>query len=459
MDKSKIKILVVDDERGLCAGVQEALRREGYVVDAANDAPTALKLLGERLYNLVLTDVRMPELSGLQLLKDARQASRDTLFILMTAYGTVGSAVEAMKEGAYDYLTKPLDMQRLRALVLKALEFQSVVSENNELRLRLRKRSEPSLLVGDSEAIRQVIRLADEVARSEVTVLIEGESGTGKEIVARMIHAQSARAERPFIFVNCAALPEQLLEAELFGHVKGAFTGAVTSKLGRFQLADGGTLFLDEIGDLPAKGQGDLLRVLEDGCFRMVGGTELTRVNVRVVAATNQKLQESVTAGKFREDLFYRLHIVPIVLPPLREHAEDIPLLVETFLDQFTAKHKRRRLRLSAEAMQLCQRFPWPGNVRQLRNVAERLVLTCHAAAIAVDDLPDYVQAHDRNAASFAIRPGMTLAEVEKLLIRQTLAKVTSNREEAARLLGISRRTLQYKLKEYGLLEEEPPAS
>jgi transcriptional regulator with PAS, ATPase and Fis domain len=234
--------------------------------------------------------------------------------------------------------------------------------------------------------------------------------------------------------------------------VKGAFTGAVTSKLGRFQLADGGTLFLDEIGDLPAKGQGDLLRVLEDGCFRMVGGTELTRVNVRVVAATNKKLQESVIAGKFREDLFYRLHIVPIVLPPLREHAEDIPLLVDTFLEHFTAKHKRRRVRLSAEAMQLCQRFPWPGNVRQLRNVAERLVLTCHAATIEVENLPDFVQAHDRNAASFAVRPGMTLAEVEKLLIRQTLAKVTSNREEAARLLGISRRTLQYKLKEYGLL-------
>jgi DNA-binding NtrC family response regulator len=454
MDKSKIKILVVDDERGLCAGVQEALRREGYVVDAANDAPTALKLLGDRLYNLVLTDVRMPEVSGLQLLKDARQASRDTMFILMTAYGTVGSAVEAMKEGAYDYLTKPLDMQRLRALVLKALEFQSVVSENNELRLRLRKRSEPSLLVGDSEAIRKVVAQADEVARSEVTVLIEGESGTGKEIVARMIHAKSARAERPFIFVNCAALPEQLLEAELFGHVKGAFTGAVTSKLGRFQLADGGTLFLDEIGDLPAKGQGDLLRVLEDGCFRMVGGTELTRVNVRVVAATNKKLQESVTAGKFREDLFYRLHIVPIVLPPLREHAEDIPLLLETFLEHFTAKHKRRHVRLSAEALQLCQRFPWPGNVRQLRNVAERLVLTCHAATIEVENLPDFVQEHDRNAASFSVRPGMTLAEVEKLLIRQTLVKVTSNREEAARLLGISRRTLQYKLKEYGLLED-----
>jgi DNA-binding NtrC family response regulator len=454
MDRSKINILVVDDERGLCAGVQEALRREGYAVDAANSAPAALKLLGERLYNLVLTDVRMPEISGLQLLQQARQASRDTLFILMTAYGTVQSAVEAMKEGAYDYLTKPLDMQRLRALVLKALEFQSVVAENNELRQRLQKRSEPSLLVGDSEAIRRVIRMADEVARSEVTVLIEGESGTGKELVARMIHAKSARAERPFIFVNCAALPEQLLEAELFGHVKGAFTGAVTNKPGRFQLADGGTLFLDEIGDLPPKGQGDLLRVLEDGCFRMVGGTELTRVNVRVVAATNKKLQEAVTAGKFREDLFYRLHIVPIVVPPVRERADDIPLLVETFLEHFAAKHKRRRLHLAAGAMQLCQRFAWPGNVRQLRNCIEGLVLTCHHATVAVADLPEYLREYDRHAASFAIRPGMTLAEVEQLLIRQTLAKVTSNREEAARLLGISRRSLQYKLKEYGLLAE-----
>jgi DNA-binding NtrC family response regulator len=454
MDRTKVNILVVDDERGLCAGVQEALRREGYVVDAANDARGALALLGRRLYNLVLTDVRMPDMSGLQLLKEARRASRETVFILMTAYGTVASAVEAMKEGAYDYLTKPLDMQRLRALVLKALEFQAMVAENNELRLRVQKGSEPSLLVGDSEAIRQVVRMADEVARSEVTVLIEGESGTGKELVARMIHAKSARADRPFIFVNCAGLPEQLVEAELFGHAKGAFTGAVASKAGRFQLADGGTLFLDEIGDLPAKGQGDLLRVLEDGCFRVVGGTELIRVNVRVVAATNKRLEEAVAAGRFREDLFYRLHIVPITVPPLRDHAEDIPLLVATILEHFTAKHKRRSLRFSAQAMQLAQRFPWPGNVRQLRNVIERLVLTCRRTEVAVDDLPDFLREHDRNAASFSIRPGMTLAEVEKLLIRQTLTKETSNREAAARMLGISRRSLQYKLKQYGLLDK-----
>jgi DNA-binding NtrC family response regulator len=454
VDKSRIKILVVDDERGLCAGIQEALQREGYIVNAANDGPTALKMIGERLYNLVVTDMKMPEMSGLQLLKEAKQKSRDTQFILMTAYGTVESAVEAMKEGAYDFLSKPLDMQRLRALVLKALEFQALVAENNELRLRLQKRSEPSLLVGESEAMRKVTELSDEVARSEVTVLIEGESGTGKEIVARSIHLKSNRAEKPFISVNCAALPEQLLEAELFGHVKGAFTGAMADKPGSFQLADGGTLFLDEIGDLSAKGQGDLLRVLEDGTFRMVGGTKMMRVNVRVVAATNKKLQEAVAAGKFREDLLYRLQIVPITIPPLRDRAEDIPLLVESFLEHFTSKHKRRRKKMSPEALQLCQRFPWPGNVRQLRNLIERLVITGKTATIDVGELPDFLRAHDQNATTFAIRPGMSLAEVEKILIRQTLTHVTENREEAAKLLGISRRTLQYKLKQYGLLDE-----
>ena len=452
MDKTKIRILVVDDERGLCAGVQEALRREGYAVDAANDAPAALALAASHTYNLVLTDVRMPGMSGLQLLKEARQVSRDTLFILMTAYGTVENAVEAMKEGAYDYLTKPLDMRRLRVLVAKALEFQSVVAENQALRARLQQRAEPSLLVGDNEAMRRVVRMAEEVARSDVTVLIEGESGTGKELIARLIHQRSPRADQPFIFVNCAALPEQLVEAELFGHRKGAFTGALADKPGRFEQADGGTLFLDEIGDLPPKGQGDLLRVIEDGAFRMVGGTELVQVNVRIVAATNKKLQEAVTAGRFREDLFYRLQIVPLAIPPLRERAEDIPLLVDAFLDHFTAKHKRRRKKLSAEAMQLCQRFPWPGNVRQLRNAIERVVLTCREATIPVEDLPDFLRSHDQNTPSFTVRPDMTLAEAEKLLIRQTLTHVTSNREEAARRLGISRRSLQYKLKQYGLL-------
>jgi DNA-binding NtrC family response regulator len=455
MDKSRVRILVVDDERGLCAGIQEALKREGYTVDAATEAASALQLTETRLYNLIITDYRMPQFSGLELLSKVKEKSRDTLFILMTAYGTVEGAVEAMKLGAYDYLAKPLEMQRLRALVQKALEFQAVVTENNELRLRLQKRSEPNPLVGESESMRAVATLVEEVANSDVTVLIEGESGTGKEIVARAVHVKSGRRDRPFISVNCAALPEQLLEAELFGHVKGAFTGAVSDKPGRFQLAEGGTLFLDEIGDLSPKGQGDLLRVLEDGCFRKVGGTELIRVNVRVIAATNKKMQEAVAAGQFREDLFYRLQIVPIVMPPLRDRVEDIPLLVDRFFEHFSAKHKRRRKSFSPAALQLCQRFPWPGNVRQLRNMVERLIITCRKPVVDVEDLPDFLREHDQNTITFSVRPGTPLAEVEKMLIRQTLTHIASNREQAAKALGISRRALQYKLKRYGLLDND----
>jgi len=455
VDKSKIKILVVDDEKGLCAGIQEALRRDGYEADAANDAESALKLTERQLYNVVFTDIKLPGANGLELQRSIKAKSPDTLFILMTAYGTVESAVQAMKEGAYDYLSKPLEMQRLRAVVLKALEFQAVVAENTELRLRLQKRDESNALIGASETMRAIGRLIDEVASSDVTVLIEGESGTGKEIVARSIHFKGARREGPFISVNCAALPEQLLEAELFGHAKGAFTGAINTKPGRFQLADGGTLFLDEIGDLSAKGQGDLLRVIEDGTFRMVGGTDLMRVNVRIIAATNKKLRESVASGAFREDLFYRLQIVPIFIPPLRVRTEDIPFLVEMFLDNFAAKHKRRRKQLSPEALRVCQGFPWPGNVRELRNMMERLVITCPHAAIQVEDLPASMREHLPKASCFLVQPGMPLAELEKQAIRQTLLHVTKNREAAAKLLGISRRALQYKLRRYGLLPEE----
>ena len=454
MENSKIKILVVDDEQGLCAGLQEGLRREGYLVDAANDVPTALRLAGQALYNLVISDVKMPGAGGLELLAQIRERSRDTLFILMTAFSTVENAVEAMRLGAYDYLPKPIDLKRLRLLVQKALEHQAVVVENHELRSRLQKRVEPNPLIGECEIMRAVSRLIEEVGQSDVTVLIEGESGTGKEIAARLIHTHSQRRVKPFVSVNCAAFAEQLLEAELFGHMKGAFTGATAQKPGRFQLADGGTLFLDEIGDLSPKGQGDLLRVLEDGAFRMVGGSELIRVNVRIIAATNKKLPEAVAAGKFREDLFYRLNVVPVVMPPLRERAEDIPLLIERFFEHFAAKHKRGRKRMSPEALQLCQRFSWPGNVRQLRNAVERMVITSRATVVDLAALPDYLREFDASLVTFTVRPGTPLAEVEKMLIRQTLMHITRNRAEAASALGISRRALQYKLKQYGLLAD-----
>jgi DNA-binding NtrC family response regulator len=452
VNRSKIRLLVVDDEQGLCSGIQEALQREGYSVDGCTDPLVAATLATQTAYNLVVSDVKMPGLTGVELLTKVRRSHPDTVFILMTAYGTVESAVAAMKEGAYDYLPKPIDLKRLRILVQKALELQAVVAENQELRARLTMQTAQTTLVGDSAPMRAVTRLVQEVASGDVTVLIEGESGTGKEIVARLIHQYSSRRSRPFISVNCAAFSEQLIEAELFGHTKGAFTGAVSTKPGRFQLADGGTLFLDEIGDLSPKGQGDLLRVIEDGAFRMVGGSDLIRVNVRIIAATNKNLQQAVGEGRFREDLFYRLQIVPITMPALRDRPEDIPLLVDEFLAQFATRHKRRRKRMSEEAMQVCQRFNWPGNVRQLRNTMERLVITCPEQLVQVQHLPDFLRDHDIHTPTFQVRPGTPLHEVEKMLIRQTLAHVSSNREEAAKALGISRRALQYKLKEYGLI-------
>jgi len=452
MDKSRIHILVVEDEPGLCAGIQEALQREGYQVATAGDGPKAIERLEQRLYNLVISDVRLPGLTGPDLLVHIKAKSPDTVVILMTAYGTVTTAVEAMKQGAYDYLPKPLDMRRLRALVGKALEYQAVVAENKELRLRLQKRSEPSPLLGSTETMRAIGRLVEEVAASDVTVLIQGESGTGKELVARAIHQKSLRRDKPFVSVNCAALPEQLLEAELFGHVKGAFTGAYTDRPGRFQMAEGGTLFLDEVGDMPAKGQGDLLRVIEEGMFRRVGSSDLSRCNVRIIAATNKNLEQHVKDGRFREDLFYRLHVVPIQLPPLRDRAEDIPLLIEALLAHFTAKHKRAAKVMSPDALQLSQRYGWPGNVRELRNVIERLIITVHTRAIQPTDLPEPIRQAATTQAEFTVRPGMTIDAVEKELIRQTLLHVSANREAAARALGISRRTLQYKLKKYDLL-------
>jgi Transcriptional regulator containing PAS, AAA-type ATPase, and DNA-binding domains len=312
----------------------------------------------------------------------------------------------------------------------------------------------PHLLLGESEAIRRLVAQAEAVAPTDVTVMIEGESGTGKELVARLIHARSRRAKKPFVFVNCAALPESLVESELFGYVKGAFTDARADKPGRFLLADGGTLFLDEIGDLSLKGQGDLLRVLEDHAFRMVGGTSVVKVDVRIIVATNRNLHEAVAEGKFREDLFYRLQVVPLRTPPLRERPEDIPILVEAFLAHFSELHRRRRKRLDAEAMRVCRRFPWPGNVRQLRNLVERLVVTCPETEIGVAQLPDFLARHEREAPEFSVRVGMTLAEVERLLIQKTLSQLTSNRAEAARVLGISRRGLQYKLRAHGLIDD-----
>ena len=377
--------------------------------------------------------------------------SPDTQFVLVGKGGNIRLAVDSIHHGAFDYLSKPVNPAQLAESVKKALEHQSIVAEDQQIRLRLHRQSDPNIFVGVSAGMESINRLIREIAPTDVTVLIQGESGTGKEIVARAIHEKSRRSGGPFTAVNCAALPDSLIESELFGHVKGAFTGAVADRLGRFQLSQGGTLFLDEISDLSAKGQGDLLRVLEDGMFRPIGSPKMLRTNTRLIAATNRNLEEACVAGRFREDLFYRVNIVHIGLPPLRERAEDIPLLVETFIRHFCAKHQRRVKKVGKEVIGLLQSLAWPGNFRQLRNLVERLVVTVPAHTIEVGHLAPGITAGRNLKKGFVIQPGMTLAQVEAELIRQTLLKVTSHRQDAAQALGISRRALQYKIRRYGL--------
>ena len=424
----------------------------GYQVSIASRESEALNLAANKLFNLVVKAFDAQRIDAVALMDKMRAITPDTQFILVSEKGTIRTAVNAIRQGAYDYLSKPINPEQLLESVRKALDYQALVAEDQQLKLSLRRRSEPDIFAGCSVAMQEIARLIHQIASTDVTVLIEGESGTGKEIIARAIHEKSRRSTRPFIAVNCAALAENLVEAELFGHVRGAFTGAISDRPGRFQLAHGGTLFLDEIGDLSSKGQGDLLRVLEDGMFRPVGSHKMERADVRIITATNKKLEDESMRGKFREDLFYRLNIVGINVPPLRERVEDIASLTESFTQHFCAKHRRRQKRFHKEVLALFQTLPWPGNVRQLRNLVERLVVTVPRTIIEPSDVPPALIQSGKSNKGFMIQPGMNLAQVEAELIRQTLLKVTANRAEAARQLGISRRALQYKIKRYGLV-------
>lgn len=451
MDLSKIHILVMDHDAKSAQAICKSLHQIGCQVSLALDEHDALVLAEEKLFNVVLKAFDEGKSDAIAWMEKIRGLAPDTQFIFLGAGGTIHTAVEAIRGGAFDYLSKPVKTAQLTESVKKALDYQALVAEDQRIKLRLRRRSNPNIFAGNSAVMQRVSSLIAEIAPTEVTVLIQGESGTGKEVVARAIHEKSRRHAGPFIAVNCAALPDSIIETELFGHARGAFTGAVNDRLGRFQLAQGGTLFLDEIGDLSSKGQADLLRVLEDGIFRPVGSPKTLRANVRIIAASNRHLEELSMNGKFREDLLYRLNIVMIDLPPLRERAEDITPLVGSFLEHFCAKHRRRQKKFSREVVALFQTLPWPGNVRQLRNIVERLVVTVSRSVIGPQDLPQaFVNARKPNQA-FTIQPGMTLAQIEAELIRQTLLKITSNRAEAAEHLGISRRALQYKIKRYCL--------
>jgi DNA-binding NtrC family response regulator len=446
MSPSNVAILIIDRDGRYSAGLARVLSAEGYRVHVATTERAVRDLASRERFNIVVKSFDTQRSNGLVLMKSLRALSPDTQFILVSEGGTIRTAIDAIHHGAFDYLAWPTENEHILRSVRQALDHQALVAVDPTIRERLRKSSDVDIFVGRSKAMHEVQRMIDQVAPTDVTVLIQGESGTGKELAARAIHQKSRRKSGPFVAVNCAALPETLIESEFFGHVRGAFTGAISEKPGRFELARDGTLFLDEIGDLPRLGQADLLRVLEDGYFRPIGSKSVVRANARIVAAANKELEAECAQGAFREDLLYRLNVITIHLPPLRDRPEDIPPLAEMLCGHFAARHSRQAKQFSPQAMRALQTFAWPGNVRQLRNIIERLVLTAPAPVIQPAHLPPFLTGKAAPGRALTLA-GMTLAQLEAELIAQTLAKSSGNRTEAARLLGISRRALQYKLK------------
>ncbi len=449
--KPEAEILIVDDEVNIRSALVTILEKRGHRVVAVGSGEEAWAFMQHTPVDLLLTDLKLPGMGGIELLRRVKDGVPETEVVVMTAYGSVETAVEAMRLGAYDYVTKPIEKDRFPVVVEKALERRRLAVENRRLRQDLQTRKHYERMIGNSEPMHQVYELIEQVAGSDITVLIVGESGTGKELVARAMHQKSPRAEGPFVTLNCGALPDNLFESELFGYERGAFTGAVSTKAGRFELADGGTLFLDEVGELSPKAQVDFLRVLETKEFRRLGGTRVIKVNTRVLAATNRNLEEAVKSGAFREDLYYRLNVIPIQLPPLRNRSEDIPLLVESFLAEFTQAHQKDPMEVSPSAFRSLKLYSWPGNIRELRNVIERLVVTVRGKVIQPVHLPLEVQASREEARTMVVTLGTALEEIEREVIQRTLAEVTNHREKAAAILGISPRTLHYKIKEYGI--------
>jgi two-component system response regulator HydG len=442
-----ITVLVVDDDAGNLASLEKIFQRDGMRAFTADSARAALEIVRKHRVQVVLSDLMMPGTSGIELLRALKEVSPDVEVVLMTAYGTVETAVQAMREGAYDFVEKPLKRVTIVKSVRKAAERHLLVAENRSLRqeIRLLKHRD---IVGQSPALRRVLDIATQAAPSTATVLILGESGTGKELIARFIHSKSARSNGPFIAVNCAAIPESILEAELFGHERGAFTGATSRREGRFARARGGTLFLDEIGELSPAVQVKILRVLQEGEYEPIGG-RTEKSDARIVAATNRDLLAEVEAGRFREDLYYRLNVIALTAPPLRARREDIPLLADHFLGVYCKKNGRARLSVAPEVLTKLSDYSWPGNVRELENVIERAAVLCPSGVIALGDLPDAIAEATAPAPSTLSFPlGTPLAEVEQRLIRETMKYTSGDKSLAAQLLGISTRTIYRKLGE-----------
>ncbi len=442
-------VLIVDDEPGILESLRKILEREGYGVSATDSGEDALELVRHGPVDLVLADIMMPKMSGIELLRAVKAISPAIEVVMMTAFGTVENAVECMREGAYDFIAKPLKRAIVVRSVQRALERRALIHENRELREAIGSLAGGGI-VGQSVALRRVLELASQAAPSLATILLTGESGTGKELLAHYVHRLSDRASGPFVAVNCAALPETLLESELFGHERGAFTGAVERREGRFERAHGGTVFLDEIGETSPAVQVRLLRVLQESEIERVGGREAVQVNVRVVAATNRNLAEEVRGGRFREDLYYRLNVIQVQLPPLRMRQGDVALLAQHFVSHYAEKNKKTMRGLSESALKALDAYSWPGNVRELENTIERAVVLCRGDIINLEDLPEGIAGAAGEGRAHTdgifIPFGMPLEEVERRLITETLERCGGDKKTAARLLGIAARTIYRKL-------------
>ncbi len=446
-------ILIVDDDTAHRTMLKVNLEGAGYEIIEADDGDQVLPALEEHEVDLILMDLKMKRMDGIEAIKLLREKGRMEPVVVITAFSSVESAVEAMKYGAMDYVTKPVDIEALKITVSKALDFEALREENEELKKRIGEQFDFGNIIGRSPAMQKVFETLSLVAPSDATVLINGESGTGKELIASALHHNSNRKKGPFIKVNCAALHENLLESELFGHEKGAFTGADSQRKGRFELASGGTLFLDEIGDMSLQTQAKILRVLQEGELERLGGSTTIKVDVRLVAATHKDLNAMVKDGSFRQDLFFRLSVVPLDLPPLRDRTEDIPVLADFFLQRYAEKNKKDIRGFHPQTLMLLARYSWPGNIRELENTIERAVILCLGEQITPRELPPQMLPHDFtiNDKPVATSGGLTLKDMEREAIRATLEQTDGNKSRSAKLLGIARQTLLNKIKEYGL--------
>jgi DNA-binding NtrC family response regulator len=446
-----MRVLLIDDDVNLCKVLAYQLSKHEYQVTTAPNGEEGLSLFFKNGFDIVITDIQMPDISGIEVLKKIRSKNEKVIIIIITAHGSVENAIEACRLGANDYLTKPFGQEQLLFIIEKAIQVQKIQDENRLLKQEIVGKYKFDNMVANSPRMQEVLKLTAQVARSNANVLITGESGTGKELIARAIHYNSTRKEKPLITVNCPSIPENLIESELFGHVRGAFTGAINDRKGRFEQADGGSIFLDEIGDLREDLQARLLRVLQEHEFHAVGGSKIINVDVRIIAATNRDLEQLIKEKKFREDLYYRLSVVPIRIAPLRERKEDIPFLIDFFISKYG---EGRHFKISNDAVLTLQNYHWPGNVRELENIIERILALATDNILTIADIPEHIRGKHDNTGSMTINipdEGVSLDAVEKSVIKKILEKTGGNRSKTARMLEIPRHVLLYRLKKFGL--------